>query len=115
MVDFTEHDSRMSLTAIKFGKFLESAAAEVVVTREDRESDEDLIGVQTRVPASEVIRFRVLNRLDHILGDKFDRVINSGEVFHRIKKEGSRRAEEFAGFGGDDRSVGEFDCRGGFS
>lgn len=84
MVDFAKHHSGMSLTTVELREGLKSLLAVFIMSAEHRQSHEHLIAVQTGIMALQVGGLGVLNRFDHILRNKFEIMVDTGEMFHYV-------------------------------
>ena len=84
----------MSLAAFELRQCFESLAAVVVVGAEHRKSHEYLVGVQSRVAASQIARLRVLDRFDHVLRYELDLMVDAGKMFEGVEQQGGARAGE---------------------
>lgn len=110
-VDFREHHGGVYLTSAKLRELRQSEAAVFIGLGHDGKGHEHFVGMQAGVVASEVLHFRGLDRLDHCLRDELHAVVNARKVLDGIEDKGGAGPEEVGGFGCDDGTVGELDCR----
>lgn len=94
MVYFAEHHCGMGLAAIELGQFLKGATAVLVVGGDYREGHEHFVSVKARVDAAQIGGLGVLDRLDHILGDEFDGVLDAGEVLDGVEYQRGARTQK---------------------
>ena len=111
VVDSTEHHGGVYLTSKKLGELFERTAALLVVSAQQRQGNEYLVGMQAGIATAEVSGLGMLNRLYHVLRNQLDRVVDSGKILGGVEDKSRTRAEEFGAFGGDDSSVLKLDCR----
>ena len=105
----------MHLAALEFRKLRKGLAAVVILTAQNREGYEDLIGMQTRIVAVEILDLCLLDRLNHTLRDEPGLVVNAGEMLGRVYEQCSARTQQRAGLGSDDGTVLKGDCRAGIA
>ena len=64
--------------------------------------------MQTRIAAVEILDLRLLDRVDHLLGDEFDSVRNPGKMLEGVQEHSCARSQKVAALAGDDCPVGQF-------
>ncbi len=68
----------MDLTALEFGELGQGAAAVFVARGDHGESHEHFVGVEARILAAEIVDLGELNRLNHLLRNEFDAMVDAG-------------------------------------
>ena len=96
-IDIAHHDGDVNLTSAQVGQLPQCRGAVAVGVAEHGERDEDLVGVQPRVAASEIARLCLLYRFYHALRYEFHVVVYAGEVFHGVEEQGGRASEQRSG------------------
>ena len=74
----------MNLTAAQLWKFLQSLSAVLVVLTQNRQRNEHLVGVQTWILAPQVFGLRLLYRLNHVLRNEFNLVVDACEILRAV-------------------------------
>ena len=85
VVDFAKHYCGVYLAAVSLGQAFKRASAVAVVGAEHGECYKHLVGMQSRIVASQVVYLCILYGLDHVLWDKLYGMVYAGQVFHCIK------------------------------
>ena len=82
----------MHLATLELRQLLESAAAVLVVGAQHGERHKNLVGVQTRIAATQIVGLGVLNRLDDMLGNELHGVVDAGELLDGVEYQCRARA-----------------------
>ncbi len=69
--------------------------------------------MQTRILTAQIFDFSLLDRLNHILRNQFERVVDTGQILRHIQKQRRTRAEQVALVSSDDSAVFQLDSRSG--
>ena len=99
----------MNLAATQLFKLFQGDLRVFVGSGAHGQRDQNFIGVETWVAASEVLDFQLLDRLDRDRGDQVLIVRNIAKYLDSIQKQGSGSAEQVGCLSGGDGSVRKFD------
>ena len=83
--------------------------------RRDRQRDQYLIRMQTRVDGAEMIHLELLDRLDDRRVDQIDSLGDVAQVLHSVEQHRGACAEQLGRLAGDDGAVLELDRGGGIA
>ena len=108
-INLRQHDGGVNLAAAQFFELFQGDLCVFVGSGAHGQRDQNFIGVETRVAASEVLDFQLLDRLDRDRRDQVLIVRNIAKYLDSIQKQGSGSAEQVGCLSGGDGSVRKFD------
>ena len=76
----------MDVAALQVGDLLHGLGGVFIFGDRAGQGDQNLIGVQARVPAAEVVRLERLDRFDGAGGDQIDLLIDAGQLFRAFSR-----------------------------
>lgn len=88
-INLRQHDGGVNLAAAQFFELFQGDLCVFVGSGAHRQRDQNFIGVETRVAASEVLDFQLLDRLDRDRRDQVLIVRNIAKYLDSIQKQGS--------------------------
>jgi hypothetical protein len=90
-VNLTEHHGGMHLTTIEQWQALKRLTTVLIRLTENSQSDKHLIRMQTRIVTMQHRGLHPLDRLNHLLRDQLQAMLNTSQVFNGIEDESSTR------------------------
>ena len=75
----------MDVAALQVGDLLHGLGGVFIFGDRAGQGDQNLVGVQARVPAAEVVRLERLDRFDGAGGDQIGLLIDAGQLFQRVQ------------------------------
>ena len=100
-----KHYGSMNLASTEIRDLFQGKACGIAGCSTHGKGDQDLINMETWIPASQIFGLQLLDRMDGIRGDHMKLVIDSCQLFQSIEKKGSGCAEKIGGFSAYDLSV----------
>ena len=97
-INLRQHDGGVNLAAAQFFELFQGDLRVFVGSGAHGQCDQNFIGVETRVAASEVLDFQLLDRLDRDRGDQVLIVRNIAKYLDSIQKQGSGSASRLVVF-----------------
>ena len=111
LVDVAQQYGGVDLAALEKRKRVKGLAAVLVIGAQDREGDQYLVRMQTRVLAVKVGDLGLLNRFDKPSGNKLRAVVDAGQMLGGLEEDRGAGTQKIRGLGGQDRPVRELDGR----
>ena len=99
----------MHVTALQGGELAQRKGGGGVGRSRAGQRNENLIGVQPGVLATQIVGFQGLDGLDGGGGDQIDFLINAGQLLQRVEQGRGRRTQQGAGLAGDHGAVRQLD------
>ena len=102
----------MDVAALQVGDLLHGLGGVFIFGDRTGQGDQNLVGVQARVPAAEVVRLERLDRFDGAGRDQISLLIDAGQLFQSVQQGRGCRTQQRAGLACDNRAVGQFNRSG---